>query len=392
MLTPTKVDCPKQFIEFFAGIGLVRCALEPSGWECLYANDFDPKKQQQYEARFGKEHFHLGDIFEADEVADRVPDSVTLATASFPCVDLSLAGHWKGIDGKHSSAVFGFLECVRRMHPPQMLLLENVVGLLSSKGGEDFVKLAKSLSQLGYWLDAFQLDASYFVPQSRPRVFIVGLHDGAIERTELARSTDDFVLGAGWENQIRMHPSIRPNRLVQLMVNTELSTGWFCSGISTPIQMNPSRLVDVIDLGDDQDWWDEVQVRKHHDMMHDRHREQIDQFLREGAFFVGTIFRRKRDGRMRAEVRFDGVAGCLRTPKGGSARQIVITTHGGVLRMRWMSPREYARLQGADDFPLVGTTNQQLFGFGDAVCVPVIKWIDDRVLTPIAASLEPVRR
>jgi DNA (cytosine-5)-methyltransferase 1 len=70
----------------------------------------------------------------------------------------------------------------------------------------------------------------------------------------------------------------------------------------------------------------------------------------------------------------------------------VILTRGGVLRMRWMSPREYARLQGADDFPLVGTTNQQLFGFGDAVCVPVIKWIDDRVLTPIAASLEPVRR
>jgi hypothetical protein len=110
------------------------------------------------------------------------------------------------------------------------------------------------------------------------------------------------------------------------------------------------------------------------------------------ALFVGTIFSRKRDGRMRAEVRFDGVAGCLRTPKGGSAKQIVITTRGGVLRMRWMSPREYARLQGADDFPLVGTTNQQLFGFGDAVCVPVIKWIDDRVLTPIAASLEPVRR
>ena len=55
-----------------------------------------------------------------------------------------------------------------------------------------------------------------------------------------------------------------------------------------------------------------------------------------------------------------------------------------------MNPREYARLQGADDFPLVGKTNQQLFGFGDAVCVPVIKWIDDTVLTPIAASLERV--
>ena len=84
------------------------------------------------------------------------------------------------------------------------------------------------------------------------------------------------------------------------------------------------------------------------------------------------------------EVRFDGVAGCLRTPRGGSARQIVLAAGQGRLRLRWMSPREYARLQGAGDYrwPPDTADSRVLFGFGDAVCVPAVQWIDDHVLTP----------
>ena len=84
--------------------------------------------------------------------------------------------------------------------------------------------------------------------------------------------------------------------------------------------------------------------------------------------------------------RFDGVAGCLRTPRGGSGKQIVVAIDRGSLRMRWMSPREYARLQGAPTFPLAANTIQNLFGFGDAVCVPVIQWIDEHVLSPVFAG------
>ncbi len=98
-------------------------------------------------------------------------------------------------------------------------------------------------------------------------------------------------------------------------------------------------------------------------------------------------FRRKRSGKTRAEIRFDGMAGCLRVPRGGSARQIVIAIDRGKLRIRWMRPREYARLQGAPDFPLVGRANQQMAGFGDAVCVPVIRWIDRQVLTPLYEAI-----
>jgi len=121
-------------------------------------------------------------------------------------------------------------------------------------------------------------------------------------------------------------------------------------------------------------------------MMSDLHRRQVQEIVETGGQWVGTIFRRIRDHTQRAEVRFDGLAGCLRTPKGGSAKQIVLAVDRGVLRMRWMTPAEYARLQGAPDFPRVGTTTQQLWGFADAVCVPAIRWIDTHVLTPLYAS------
>jgi DNA (cytosine-5)-methyltransferase 1 len=96
--------------------------------------------------------------------------------------------------------------------------------------------------------------------------------------------------------------------------------------------------------------------------------------------------RRIREGTTRVEVRFDGIAGCLRTANGGSARQIVVVIQDGILRMRWMTPREYARLQGAPDFKILKGVNQSLTGFGDGVCVPVIEWIDANILTPICTQ------
>jgi DNA (cytosine-5)-methyltransferase 1 len=121
-------------------------------------------------------------------------------------------------------------------------------------------------------------------------------------------------------------------------------------------------------------------------MLNDRHRAHIDDFLRAGERFVGAGFRRRRQGATRLEVRFDKLAGCLRTPRGGSARQIIVVADQGQLRMRWMSAIEYARLQGAERFTLLPNERQMLFGFGDAVCVPVIAWIDRCVLTPLLES------
>ena len=102
----------------------------------------------------------------------------------------------------------------------------------------------------------------------------------------------------------------------------------------------------------------------------------------------GTVFRRVRQGTTRAELRTDGIAGCLRTPKGGSAKQILVQAGYGQVKVRLLTPRECARLMGADDFELKNIpTNQALFGFGDAVCVPAITWIAKNYLDPLVEEL-----
>lgn len=373
----------KNHCEFFAGIGLVRAGLEPGGWKCVYANDIEPKKAELYLNNFADGTFHLEDVWNTDRVVSRIPGVPFLATASFPCIDLSLAGHWTGLDGKHSSTFFAFIKVLQALgkRAPRMVLLENVTGLLTSQNGRDFRAVAVALAEQGYWLDAVVLDAKHFLPQSRPRVFIVGVKDHPPAGVAVAQRQDAWFADAWTDAMALAGKKLRPPKLVEAMRDAVLPTGWMAYPLKEPRCSQPA-LSRLIDSDDSQDWWDEEAVRKHHDMMSDRHRATVDGLIAASRTAVGTIYRRKRYGKTRAEVRFDGTAGCLRTPKGGSARQIVIVIDKGRLRMRWMSPREYARLQGADSFRLVKNTNQNLYGFGDGVCVPVIEWIDRHVLTP----------
>jgi DNA (cytosine-5)-methyltransferase 1 len=367
----------KTFCEFFAGIGLVRAGLEPSGWQCTYANDIEPKKQAMYEARFGvTDHFHLGDVNETDQVVSRIKGEPFLATASFPCVDLSVAGHYRGFDGEHSSTFFPFAEVLKKLgtRKPRVVMLENVKGFLTAHLGEDFKRAVGVLADLGYWIDTFVLDACCFTPQSRPRVFVVGVvKDLVPEEAASPRDSDSSASRSS---------ALRPDSIQKLKKTVPLPTGWVQFDLPRPPERTKT-LEDVIDQGDDEDWWSKDEVVRHYGMMSDRHQQRIDELLRSGQRWVGTIFRRIRDKQQRAEVRFDGLAGCLRTPSGGSANQIVVTTDQGDLRMRWMSPREYARLQGADDFPLKGSRQNLLWGFADAVCVPAVAWIDQHLLTPL---------
>jgi len=373
----------KTFAEFFAGVGLVREGLAGSGWRCVYANDIDPKKRAIYEANFpDSSHFDERDIWDLDGVLDRLPQTPFLATASFPCVDLSLAGHFRGFDGKHSSTFFAFVEVLRRLAPrPPLVMIENVVGFLTARGGRDFQTAAVMLAELGYRLDAFVLNAASFTPQSRPRVFLVGVHED-LPAPQLITARDDAALGDPWLAALDRTAAIRPPALRAAMRRIALPTAWVATPIEPPSRRSPD-LASVIDVDEHQAWWSQEEVERHYQMLNDRHRERLDELRAAGERFIGAGFRRKRNGQTRLEVRFDRLAGCLRTPRGGSARQIVVVVENGQLRMRWMSAVEYARLQGADRFVMLPNERQMLFGFGDAVCVPVIAWIDRWVLTPL---------
>jgi DNA (cytosine-5)-methyltransferase 1 len=380
----------KTFAEFFAGIGLVREALESREWRCVYANDIDLKKWEMYRGQFGPSpEFDLGDVWDTSRVVSRIDEWPFMATASFPCTDMSLAGNMRGFSGAHSSAFFGFVKVLEALgdHVPKLVVLENVTGFLYSRGGHDFSAATRTLANLGYWLDAFILDARVFVPQSRPRLFLLGYHDSLASSERLVKKGQtESLLDDNWLGALRNAQRLRPPRLRRTIENIELPTGWVTQDTSYP-KSRKHCLRDVIDLSSTLDWWSESEVMRHYRMMSDRHRRQVDALLRSGGIIVATAYRRIRHGQQRAEVRLDGLAGCLRTPRGGSAKQIVIAIQHGVLRMRWMSPREYARLQGADNYQLPSNTIQGLYGFGDAVCVPVVQWIDEAMLTPFFRSV-----
>jgi DNA (cytosine-5)-methyltransferase 1 len=123
------------------------------------------------------------------------------------------------------------------------------------------------------------------------------------------------------------------------------------------------------------------------EQMSPRHRAVADEMIAASGWCYGTVFRRMRNGKSTAELRTDGIAGCLRTPRGGSARQILFKAGKDQACARLLTPSECARLMGADDYKISGSSTQALFGFGDAVCVPVIEWIAEHYLNPVINEL-----
>ena len=119
-------------------------------------------------------------------------------------------------------------------------------------------------------------------------------------------------------------------------------------------------------------------------MMSDIHLEKVKAAQATGARMVGGVYRRTRKGEQRAEVRFDNVSGCLRTPTGGSSRQLLLFVEGESIRSRLLSPREAARLMGLpDDYRLPHNYNAAYHLAGDGVVAPVVSFIADNLVTPL---------
>lgn len=362
--------------EYFAGIGLVRMGLEQHGWRVLFANDISSKKFQIYRGFFpdADQHYKIGDVFDLN-IRDIPP--TTLATCSFPCVDLSLAGNMQGLrDGSRSSAFWGVVRILRAQgaSAPPIVLLENVNGWLYSNRGEDFRLTILSLNELGYACDVFTLDAVHFVPQSRPRVFVVGVREPLTERSY---------------NRLFSRSSALLSRRLRETLQANKDLYWTALPLPEPpprLRAGLTALVETLSE-DDPRWWSDSETARHLAMMSESHRQYV-QWLAQGQRWVYRAFyRRRRADGQRAEVRRDDIAGCLRTAIGGSGKQFLVRAGYGQIRMRTMTPREYARLQGVPDrYPILAPETQALTAFGDAVCVPVIEWIAQHALAPILGA------
>jgi DNA (cytosine-5)-methyltransferase 1 len=352
--------------EFFAGIGLVREALDPLGVRIMWANDIEADKKATYIRNHGAKHFLLDDV--RNVIGDDLPDGIELATSSFPCVDLSLAGNRAGLTGEQSGMFWEFArvlsECANR---PKMVMLENVHGFATSHGGRDLSDALGELNALGYSCDVFAVDARHFVPQSRPRMFIVGVL-GDAPKAAFSGLPPISDVRPEWVQAIYRANGHRNLHWIQLPSLPETD----------------ATLADIVQRlrPSDPRWWSEYQVRKFLDSMSSLQKDRL-LMLKKGPTTWRTAYRRTRNGVAVWEARKDDIAGCLRTTGGGSSRQAVVQIGAGCVRVRWMTAREYASLMGADGYELHGVSeNKARFGFGDAVVVDVVRWIGEHYIVP----------
>lgn len=375
----------KNFIEFFAGTGLFRAGLERDGWSCEWANDICKDKMNSYVSNFGSEDFHLADIWDICKEPELLPRNVFLATASFPCTDLSVAGGRKGLKGEQSGTLNAFLEILEKQNSikeaPTVVILENVQGFLTSHNGEDVGYTVKRLNDLGYVVDIVEVDAKYFTAQSRPRVFVIAAKESIAEEfMNIGDVIDNFSLSSeSFSSSVLRTPNI------QKVMNKFSEYKWGFIDFP-PLPEPKANLSEIIeDLNSDSKfWWSDDRKNKLIDQMSEKHLDVLHSMINSPKVSYGTVYRRVRKGISRAELRVDGFAGCLRTPKGGSSKQILVKAGAGKVSVRFLTPREYARLMGLkDDFVLSEKDNSAYFAMGDAVCVPVVEWLSQHALSKV---------
>ena len=221
------------------------------------------------------------------------------------------------------------------------------------------------------------VDAVHFLPQSRPRFFIIGIRrDQRIPEDHTQDSPS-----ALW------HPRalIEGHNLLSNMAKSH----WVWWNLPAP----GARVIRLSDLIEEHPagvkWHSSAETKYLLDMMTDINRRKVEAAMQLGTKMVGTIYRRTRPDangikRQRAEVRFDEIAGCLRTPAGGSSRQTIIMVEGQCVRSRLLAPREAAALMGLPGtYSLPKSYNDAYKLAGDGVAVPVVDHLARSIFEPI---------
>jgi DNA (cytosine-5)-methyltransferase 1 len=375
----TSAETPFSFYEFFCGSGMARAGLG-AGWTCAFANDVSPMKIASYTRNWGGNGVKTADV--ARLTTKDLPGAVALAWASFPCPDLSEGGRGEGLQGARSNTLWPCLALLRALRAegraPKTIALENVNGLVEPRGEAFFDLLCATLTDMGYRFGVLAIDAELFVPQSRPRIFVIAA-DAAI-------AIPASLVAAG-----PAAPFHSPNLVKACQRNAQHAPIWW------RLPAPPPRNVTLADIIEDAptgvSWRNKGDTDRLLAMMAPLHLAKVEEARRAslsaGKRMVGGYYRRMRDeagGRVqRAEVRFDDVAGCLRTAKGGgSSIQDIMVIDGDTVRARRLSTREAARLMGLPDSYRLPSDYVAAYDLmGDGVAVPAVRWLAEHILEPI---------
>jgi DNA (cytosine-5)-methyltransferase 1 len=376
MNTPT-------FYEFFAGAGMARAGLG-ANWRCMFANEFDVKKSSIY-----RKNWKSSDVLKVADVGtlttSDIPALADLVWASFPCQDLSLAGAGAGLKGDRSGTFWPFWNLMQGLieedRAPKIIVLENVCGTLTSHQGKDFAAICSTFTKAGYYFGAIVVDAVRFVPQLRPRLFVIGVRE-------------DVVLTAPNIASDKASESWHPRTLMTAYekLSSKVKDKWLWWNPPMP----PLRKKTFADLIEDApvgvQWHTSQETAKLIEMMSDINLEKVKEAKASGRRIVGAVYKRTRHDEVgkkvqRAEIRFDDIAGCLRTPAGGSSRQVIVIVNGKSIRSRLISPRETARLMGLPESYLLPTNYNEAYHLtGDGVAVPVVRHLARHIFEPLLSS------
>jgi DNA (cytosine-5)-methyltransferase 1 len=377
-----------SFYEFFAGGGMARAGLG-SHWHCLFANDFDAKKGLVYQANWDtRGELYVGDIRKIE--TRQLPGEPDLIWGSFPCQDLSLAGTGAGLKGERSGTFYPFWDVIQGLidegRAPAIVAVENVCGTLTSRSGGDFEAICRTFVEAGYRYGALVINAELFVPQSRPRLFVVGVRDGMeIPPEMLAPGAEEPFHTRALRRAIDALPAHLHKKLI-----------WWRLPLPAA---RTETFADIIEEEPaDVEWHNQAQTKRLLDMMSPVNLKKVEDAKAVGRRVVGGVYRRTRpdaNGQkvQRAEVRFGDVAGCLRTPAGGSSRQVIIVVDGYRVRTRLISARETARLMGLDDrYVLPRRYNDAYHLTGDGVAVPVVRHLAHHIFEPLTVDPQLERK
>ena len=375
-MTPTN---SYAYLEFFAGGGMVRQGLG-NGWSCKFANDFDGKKALSYQENWGVNgELSVCDIRDIDP--SLIDANCDLAWASFPCQDLSLAGFGKGLDSERSGMFFVFWDKLRKSainsQMPKLVVIENVCGMLTSNSGQDFSRVIRTFVKNGYDVGGVVIDAKDFVPQSRKRVFIIGVRKDLNVDPKFTSSVPT-----------RFHSSALQKAHKNLHADVKQSWLWY--NLPAP-NHRKMTLFDVLEPEKNVTWDSLDRTQELLKKMTPVNLSKVRAAQQKDAPTVGALFMRTRSYNgsksVFAEVRFDGVSGCLRTPNGGSSRQSILWVHQSNIRSRLLTPRETARLMGLPEYyKLPNNRNTALHLTGDGVVVPVVSHLSQYLFEPLLSN------
>lgn len=357
-------------------------------WTCLFANDFDAKKGKTYRDNYPDENvLRVGDVRTIKAID--LPEQADLIWGSFPCQDLSLAGGGAGLKGERSGTFYPFWDIVKGLvaegRGPKLVALENVLGTLTSHSGRDFEAICRTFTDAGYWYGALVINASLFVPQSRPRLFIVGV------RADI--EIDPILLTP--EPVAPFHTAALQRAFARVSKAAQRKMIWW--NVPAPARRNSTFAELIEENPASVSWHSDDERDRLIEKMSSVNKAKLEAAKRAGRRMVGCVYKRTRvDERgvkvQRAEVRFDDVAGCLRTPAGGSSRQVIIVVDGKRVRSRLISSKETARLMGLDeDYILPDNYNEAYHLTGDGVAVHVVRHLAEQLFEPLLGLKEATR-